>query len=158
MLASIFGIESGEILFAFLAFAYFFLLLCGYFIIRPIRDNMGIEFGMARLPYLFVAIFLVMLAAVPLYGWVVSRFPKGRIVPIAYGCFGVQFLAFYFLLRSPIEQSAIAPVFFVWVSVLNLFVVSIFWSYMVDVFSRDRANRLFGFIAAGGTPARWSAR
>jgi AAA family ATP:ADP antiporter len=150
-LESILGVKSDEILLAFLAFAYFFLLLCGYFIIRPIRDNMGIEFGTARLPYLFGYIFAVMLAAVPLYGWVVSRFPKGRIVPIAYGCFGLQILAFYFLLRSSIDQMAIAPVFFVWVSVFNLFVVSIFWSYMVDVFSPDRANRLFGFIAAGGT-------
>jgi AAA family ATP:ADP antiporter len=99
-LESILGIKSDEILLAFLAFAYFFLLLCGYFVIRPIRDNMGIEFGTARLPYLFGYIFAVMLAAVPLYGWVVSRFPKGRIVPIAYGCFGVQILALYFLLRS----------------------------------------------------------
>jgi ATP:ADP antiporter, AAA family len=150
-LASIFGIKSDEILLSFLAFAYFFLLLCGYFIIRPIRDNMGIEYGAARLPNLFAIIFLVMLVAVPLYGWVVSRFPKGRIVPIAYGCFGLQIIAFYLLLRSPIDQILIAPYFFVWVSVFNLFVVSIFWSYMVDVFTPDQANRLFGFIAAGGT-------
>lgn len=150
-LASIFGIKSDEILLAFLAFGYFFLLLCGYFIIRPIRDNMGIEWGTARLPYLFAIIFVVMLVAVPLYGWVVSRFPRGRIVPIAYGCFGLQIIAFYFLLRSPIDQMLIAPFFFVWVSVFNLFVVSIFWSYMVDVFTPDQAKRLFGFVAAGGT-------
>ena len=64
-LESILGVKSDEILLAFLAFAYFFLLLCGYFIIRPIRDNMGIEFGTTRLPYLFGYIFAVMLAAVP---------------------------------------------------------------------------------------------
>jgi AAA family ATP:ADP antiporter len=150
-LASIFGIKNDEILLTFLAFGYFFLLLCSYFIIRPIRDNMGIEWGAARLPYLFAIIFAVMLVAVPLYGWVVSRFPKGHIVPIAYGCFGLQIVAFYLLLRSPIDQMLIAPFFFVWVSVFNLFVVSIFWSYMVDVFTPDQANRLFGFVAAGGT-------
>ena len=150
-LASIFGIKNDEILLTFLAFGYFFLLLCGYFIIRPIRDNMGVEWGAARLPYLFAIIFAVMLVAVPLYGWVVSRFPKGRIVPIAYGFFGLHIVAFYLLLRSPIDQMLIAPFFFVWVSVFNLFVVSIFWSYMVDVFTPDQANRVFGFVAAGGT-------
>jgi ATP:ADP antiporter, AAA family len=149
--AAIFDIDSSEIRLTFLAFLYFFLLLCGYFIIRPIRDNMGIEFGAARLPYLFIAIFLVMLAAAPVYGWLVSRFAKGRIVPIAYGCFGLQIVAFYLLLRSPIERVQIAPFFFVWVSVYNLFVVSIFWSYMVDIFTSEQAKRLFGFIAAGGT-------
>jgi ATP:ADP antiporter, AAA family len=150
-LASIFGIKSDEILLAFLASGYFFLLLCGYFIIRPIRDNMAIEWGTARLPYLFAIIFVVMLIAVPLYGWVVSRFSKGRIVPITYGCFGLQIIAFFLLLRSPIDKMLIAPCFFVWVSVFNLFVVSIFWSYMVDVFTPDQAKRLFGFVAAGGT-------
>lgn len=148
---SAFGIKSGESALALLAFAYFFLLLCGYFILRPIRDNMGIEWGTARLPYLFSIIFVVMLAAVPIYGWVVSTFRKQRIVPIAYGFFGLHLIIFYFLLSAPIEHATIAPYFFVWVGVFNLFVVSVFWSYMVDIFSPDQARRLFGFIAAGGT-------
>jgi AAA family ATP:ADP antiporter len=149
--ASRFGHDSDEVLLAALAFGYFFLLLCGYFIIRPVRDSMAVEYGAARLPNLFIIIFLTMLIAVPLYGWVVSRFPKGRIVPICYGFFALNILAFYAMMVISIDPMWIASCFFVWVSVYNLFVVSIFWSFMVDVFTPDQAKRLFGTVSAGGT-------
>lgn len=150
-LAAVFGIKPDEISLALLSFAYFFLLLCGYFIIRPIRDQLSIAQGTTQLQNLLGLTFLAMLGAVPLYGWVVSRFPKGLIVPITYGCFAMQILIFCILQWYAIRPALIAPYFYVWVSVYNLFIVSIFWSYMVDVFDADQAERLFGFIAAGGT-------
>lgn len=150
-LRTIVSLERGELPLALLACTYFFCLLCGYYVVRPLRDEMGIEGGTAKLPYLFSVTFLVMLAAVPAFGWIVARAPRRRIVPVVYGLFALQLLAFFVLLKMPISRAALAPSFFVWVSVYNLFVVAVFWSYMVDVFSAAQARRLFGFIAAGGT-------
>lgn len=132
------------------AFAYFFSLLCGYYLVRPMRDAMGIAAGVERLQWLFTATFVAMLAAVPLFGWVTSRFPRRRFLPYVYGFFAVNLLVFWALLRGGGSVHA-ARAFFVWTSVYNLFVVSVFWSFLADVFSDAQARRLFGFVAAGGT-------
>ena len=133
------------------SFAYFFCLLSAYYILRPVRDEMGIQGGVQNLPWLFTATFLTMLAAVPLFGWLTARHPRRVALPVVYGFFivnlGVFFIAFQFEALRPHA----ARLFFVWVSVFNLFVVSVFWSFMVDLFSDEQGKRLFGFIAAGGT-------
>lgn len=134
-----------------LSFAYFFCLLCAYYIIRPLRDEMGILGGIDNLPWVFTGTFLVILAMVPLYGWVSSRFARRQFLPLVYIFFISNLFIFYFLFSFDIAATAIAQVFFIWASVFNLFVVSVFWSFMNDIFDKDQAKRLFGVIAAGGT-------
>jgi AAA family ATP:ADP antiporter len=92
-----------------------------------------------------------MLAAVPLFGWATARWRRGTLLPVVYGFFAVHLVLFYAALRSGFAPTAVAGAFFIWVSVYNLFVVSLFWSFMVDVFDDRQAKRLFGFIAAGGS-------
>jgi AAA family ATP:ADP antiporter len=133
------------------SFAYFFSLLCGYYILRPMRDAMGIAGGVEQLQWLFTATFVVMLAAVPLFGWVTSRFPRRRFLPYVYGFFMANLLVFYALLGAEGSHVYGARAFFVWTSVYNLFVVSVFWSFMADLYTNAQAKRLFGFVAAGGT-------
>lgn len=133
------------------AFCYFFAVLCGYYILRPLRDEMGIVGGVKNLPWQFTATFVVMLLAVPFYSAVVARFPRRKIIPVVYRFFAINLLAFLFLDRAGISEVWVARVFFVWVSVFSLFVVSIFWSFMVDTFRSEQGKRLFGSIAVGGS-------
>jgi AAA family ATP:ADP antiporter len=111
---------------------------------------MGIAGGVEQLHWLFTATFVAMLAAVPLFGWVTSRFPRRRFVPYVYYFFIANLLAFYALLSAG-DNVYVARAFFVWTSVFNLFVVSVFWSFMADLYTNAQAKRLFGFVAAGGT-------
>lgn len=133
------------------AFGYFFCLLCSYYILRPLRDEMGISGGVDKLPWLFTVTFLVMLLAVPSFGWAVARFTRRRLIPITYRFFAMNLVLFFVLLRAAEDDPVVARAFFVWVSVFNLFVVSVFWSFMADIFSTEQGRRLFGFIAAGGS-------
>src|ERR1051325_10682175 len=135
----------------FLSFAYFFCLLCGYYILRPLREEMGIVAGVEQLQWLFTATFIAMLAMVPLFGWVTSRFVRSKFLPIVYIFFIVNLLIFYAAFQSEAARPWTARVFFVWISVFNLCVVSVFWSVMVDLYTNEQSRRLFGFIAAGGS-------
>ncbi len=130
---------------------YFFSLLCGYYVLRPVRDEMGIQGGVGNLPWLFSATFVVMLAAVPLFGWAAARFPRLKFLVGVYAFFVANLLIFYVLFQEHIEVATVARAFFVWLSVFNLFVVSVFWSFMADLFSHEQARRLFGLISAGGS-------
>jgi AAA family ATP:ADP antiporter len=133
------------------SFAYFFCLLCGYYVLRPIRDEMGIQAGTGNLAWLFTATFVAMLAVVPLFGWVSSRFSRRRFLPYAYLFFVANLLLFFFLFHEKVALDETRKAFFVWVSVFNLFVVSVFWSFMADLYDTAQARRLYGFIAAGGS-------
>jgi AAA family ATP:ADP antiporter len=144
-------IEPGEVRAMLWAFSYFFSLLCSYYILRPMRDEMGIAGGVENLQWLFTGTFLAMLAMVPLFGWLTSRYKRSTFLPAVYVFFIASLLLFYLLFRSDVTAVWIARAFFIWVSVFNLFVVSVFWSFMTDIFTNRQAQRLFGFIAAGGT-------
>jgi AAA family ATP:ADP antiporter len=133
------------------SFAYFFALLAGYYVLRPLRDQMGIAGGVKNLPWLFTATFITLLVAQPLYGALVARLPRARFIPIVYQFFVVNLIIFWALLTFDIETAFVARVFFVWVSVFNLFAVAVFWSFMADLFTSEQGKRLFGFIGAGGT-------
>ena len=133
------------------SFAYFFALLAGYYVLRPLRDQMGIAGGVKNLPWLFTATFVTLLVAQPLYGALVARLPRARFIPIVYHFFVANLLVFWALLTFDIETAVVARVFFVWVSVFNLFAVAVFWSFMADLFTSEQGKRLFGFIGAGGT-------
>ena len=133
------------------SFAYFFMLLAGYYVLRPLRDQMGIAGGVKALPWMFTATFVTLLAAQPLYGALVARLPRARFIPIVYHFFVVNLVLFWLLLTFDVAPVIVARVFFVWVSVFNLFAVAVFWSFMADLFSSEQGKRLFGFIGAGGT-------
>src|SRR3954452_11430684 len=125
------------------AFGYFFLLLSSYYVLRPVRDALAVELGSQALKQLFTATLAAMLALVPVFGWLASRLPRARLLPAVYAFFVVNLLAFSLELN--------ARVFFVWLSIFNLFVVSVFWSFMSDLFDSGQAARLYGTIAAGGS-------
>lgn len=133
------------------AFAYFFCLLCGYTILRPVRDEMAIEGGLKHLPWMMTATFLAMLAATPLFGWLSARCSRYRLLLTVYAFFITNLLAFYVLMTSHLHPEWVARGFFVWLSVFNLFIVSVFWSFMADLFTPEQGARLFGVIAAGGS-------
>ena len=144
-------VEAGEWRALLWSFSYFFALLCSYYIIRPMRDEMGILGGVENLQWLFTGTLLAMTAAIPLFGWVSSRFPRRQFLPYIYLFFIAMLLLFYSLMDGQIASAYVARAFFIWASVFNLFVVSVFWSFMTDLYSNSQARRLFGFIAAGGT-------
>jgi ATP:ADP antiporter, AAA family len=150
-LARVVRVEPGEGRALAWAFAYFFCLLCGYYILRPLRDEMGIQSGVANLPWLFSVTFAAMLAVVPVFGWAAARLPRRRLVPWVYLFFIGNIAVFHVLFASGAATAAVAAAFFVWVSVFNLFVVSVFWSFMADIFTPAQAARLFGVVSAGGT-------
>jgi AAA family ATP:ADP antiporter len=133
------------------SFAYFFTLLAGYYVLRPLRDQMGIAGGVKNLPWLFTATFVTLIVAQPLYGALVARLPRARFIPIVYHFFVANIGLFWLLLTLGIAPVIVARVFFVWVSVFNLFAVTVFWSFMADLFTAEQGKRLFGFIGAGGT-------
>ena len=135
MLARVVAAQPHEMRALLWSFAYFFCLLAGYYVLRPVRDEMGLASGIKNLPWLFTATFFVMLA----------------VVPMVYHFFVINIVIFWVLLTQGIALAVTAQVFFVWISVFNLFAVSVFWSFMADLYGAEQGKRLFGFIAAGGS-------
>jgi len=144
-------LHRGEGPAVFWSFSYFFSLLASYYILRPVRDEMGISAGLDKMHWLFTGTFIAMLLVVPMFGWVTSRYRRRQFLPYIYLFFIANILLFYVLFESGLAVAHIAPVFFIWLSVFNLFVVSVFWSFMTDLFANEQAKRIFGLIAAGGT-------
>jgi AAA family ATP:ADP antiporter len=150
-LARVVAVRPGEVRALCWSFGYFFCLLAGYYVLRPLRDEMGIAGGVRNLPWLFTATFIVMLAVVPVFGAVVAHLPRRRFIPLVYHFFVANIAIFWLLLTFDVGKVHVARVFFVWISVFNLFAVSVFWSFMADLFASEQGKRLFGFIAAGGS-------
>ncbi|UVE18402.1 MFS transporter [Pseudomonas sp. LS44] len=142
--------RPGELGAALAGFALFFCLFAGYFMLRPIREAMGILGGVENLQWLFTATFVVMLLAVPLFAWLNSTVPRRRYVDWVYGFFILNLLLFAALFQAG-DSVWSGRAFYVWISVYNLFVVSVAWSLMADVFDAIQARRLFAFIAAGAS-------
>ncbi len=148
------GVRPDEARVVFLSAAYFFCLLSAWYVLRPIRDQYGVAGGPRELALLFSATLVGMLIAHPVYASIVSRWPRRRFVTVTYRFFMVCLLAFYVLLQTLPAGPAPAWTgrsFFVWSSVFNLFVVSVFWSFMTDIYRERDSRRLFGLIAVGGT-------
>lgn len=142
----------------YLSFVYFFSLLCGYYMLRPIRDEMAVRVGVDDLHLLLWFTFIGMLVTIPVFGWAIHRFSRANLIPAVYAFFVSNLFLFfcayhldYLFELTKRVQDIIAMVFFVWVGIYNLFVISVFWSFMADIHSSDSARRLYGFIAAGGT-------
>ncbi len=134
------------------ASAYYFLALAAYYVLRPIRDEIGSN-DIEKLAWMFTGTMVAMIAVHPLYTSIVSRMPRRKFIPLAYRFFILNLALFFvaFKLIPPAQSVWVARVFFVWVSVFNLFVVSVFWSLIADLFRSGQGKRLFGVIAVGGT-------
>jgi AAA family ATP:ADP antiporter len=152
-LRRIVDVREGEVRALALSAAYFFFLLASFYIIRPLREEMGVAGGVRNLAWLFTGTLVTMLLVHTPFAALVARFPRRRFVTLTYRFFIANILLFYALLRVMPEAHGIwvGRVFFVWTSVFNLFVVSVFWAVMVDVFGPEQGKRLFGVIAVGGT-------
>ena len=132
---------------------YVFAILSAYYVLRPVRDEMGVHAGVENLPWLFSGTLLGMIALNPLFALLVKRLPRVRFVAAAYRFFAVNLVVFaaLFAAATPEQNLWLGRAFFIWLSVFNLFVVSVFWALMVDVFDSEQGKRLFGFLAAGAT-------
>jgi AAA family ATP:ADP antiporter len=144
-------VEANEIKAVFLSFSFAFTLMASYYILRPIRDALSSNWSDAELSTLFTATFVFSFIAVTLYGAACSRIKIGRLVPGVYGFFALSFFAFYLAIQSSLDVSILSKVFYIWVSIFSLFHVSVFWSFMADIFNKEQARRLFGFIASGSS-------
>jgi len=152
------------------SFVYFFCLLSGYYVLRPVREAMiaasdmqtifppawidwfashGIELRAFVLQFVFTSVFFIMLALQPVYGWLVSRWPRRVFLPAVYGFFIVTLLGFYLMYQQGVPGRGIA--FIIWLTIFNLFAVAVFWSFMADVFSDVEARAYYGYIGAAGT-------
>ena len=132
-------VEAAEVTAMLLSFGYFFCLLCGYYILRPVRDEMGIQAGVDQLQWLFTGTFLTMLAVVPLFGWIASRFPRRQFMPAICIFFAIKSSDFLCACSAQqVSPQNTARAFFIWLSVFNLFVVSVFWSFMADCLATTR--------------------
>ena len=147
------GAKPGEGAVLLWATAYYFLVLCAYYVIRPIRDDMGAASGAENLAWLFSGTMVGMLLVHPLYTSLVSKLRRRAFIAWTYRFFIVNLIAFYLVFRSVNAEQAIwvGRVFFIWTSIFNLFVVSVFWSLLTDVFHPGQGKRLFGVVAVGGT-------
>ncbi len=132
---------------------YFFFLLSSYYILRPVRDEMGIAGGVRNLPWLYLGTLTGMLVLNPLFAWLVIRLPRRRFIPLVNRFFLACLLAFFLLMRFAPQEWLVwaGRAFFVWVSIFNLFVVSVFWGFMADMWRSEQGKRLFGMIGVGGT-------
>ena len=153
LLRRIADIKDGEVGPVLWACLYGFFVLASFYVLRPVREEMGIAGGIRNLPRMYLGTLAATIVAVPMFSSLVSRFSRRRFIPIAYRFFALNLVGFFLFFHwLPAEQHVIAArVFYIWLSVFNLFVVTVFWGYMADIFSSGQGKRLFGMIAAGGT-------
>ncbi len=144
--------EEGRLV--LLSALYFFFILSAYYVIRPIREEMAVAGGVENIPWLFTGTLTAMLLVHPIFAAVVSRWTRRRFVTVTYRFFMLNLLVYFVLLSAVSDGAAsvwVGRTFFVWISVFNLFVVSVFWSFMTDIFRERQSRRLFGLIGVGGT-------
>lgn len=151
IISSVVTVKPKELKALLISCLYFFLVLCAYYIIRPIRSEMVIANGVDNIQWLMLMTLGVLIAITPIFGWVTTRFRTRQFLSYCSLFFASHLIIFFFLFnvedRSPMTTRA----FFIWVNAFNMFIVSLFWSFMNDIYSRKQSKRLFAFIAAGGT-------
>ena len=153
MLRRVVLLEEGEAPALLWSAFYFFLLLFGFYLLRPVREAIGIARGADKLPWLMTGTLLAMALATPAFAALVSRLPRRRFIPLVYRFIASNMLGFFLAFRLLPGRGGplLGYAFYIWLSVVNLFVVSVFWALMTDVWSEAQGRRLFGFIATGGT-------
>jgi len=150
--AKIVDVKPNEVRALWLGFIFFFVVLAGYYVIRPVRDNIGAT-QFENLWWMFTVVLVAMIGANALFSMIVAGMSRRRFIPIAYRFFILNLLIFFVLMQfmPPGKQRWVDGCFFVWVSVFNLFATAIFWGFMTDIFTSEQGKRLFGFIAVGGS-------
>ena len=133
------------------SFLFVVVLMSAYYILRPVRDAMASDWSDAEVSWLWTLNFFISTGVVALYGAAVSRFRFKLLVPATYGIFAASFVSFYVLGSFFADRTLIDKSFYVWVSVFSLFHISVFWSFMSELFSKEQSGRLFGVIAAGAS-------
>lgn len=151
LLERVADVEPGEAVAVITSFLLFFCVLGGYFMVRPVRETVGTILGADRVADLFVVTWIASIAIVPIYGAICARFRRSTFLPWIYGFVGTALIGVGILLRAAGNSVAASQFFFVFISVLNLFMVSVFWSFLLELFNAGQTKRLFGVIAAGGT-------
>ncbi|MGI9313420.1 MAG: NTP/NDP exchange transporter, partial [Luminiphilus sp.] len=151
LLSIISDVQGHEIKAVVGSFLFVVLLMAAYYILRPVRDAMASDWTDAEVSWLWTLNFFISTGVVALYGALVARFPLRLLVPATYGIFALTFLFFYALASISNDRTLIDKSFYVWVSVFSLFHISVFWSFMSELFSKEQAGRLFGIIAAGAS-------
>jgi ATP:ADP antiporter, AAA family len=146
-------IEAQELRAVVLSMLFFFFLFGSYSIIKPVRDAMGTVYGVDKLQQLFTGTFIASLLFAPLYSWFAARIKLSSFLPWVYGFIAATIVGFYVLFETTAESQDrwVAAAFYIWVSTFNILIISVFWTFMADIFSRTQAKRLFGFVAAGGS-------
>src|SRR5438045_8356496 len=152
VLQKIVDVKPNEIRALWLGFFFFFVVLAGYYVIRPIRDNIGAQ-QFENLWWMFTVVLVAMIVANALFSMIVARMSRRRFIPIAYRFFILNLIIFFVLMRymPPGKQPWVDGCFFVWVSVFNLFATAVFWGFMTDLFATEQGKRRFGFIAVVGS-------
>lgn len=150
-LSKLFNIDSEEIPAVITGLLMFFLLFTGYFMLRPVRETMGITGGVDNLQWLFTCTFIATLAALPLFGWLASKVSRRHILPWLYGFFALNLFGFALAMRADEPTVWVARSFYIWLSVFNLMAISLAWSVLADVFISPQAKRLFALIAGGAS-------
>ncbi len=149
------GVERDELIAVAWSFVYFFCIMSAYFMLRSVREAMAIVGGVQNIPWLFTGTFVLMLMTTPLFGWIASRYSRKTFLPWVYYFFIANILIFFvvftYVQNNNLSLLWISRAFFVWLSVFNLFVVSVFWSFMADIYTKQQSRRLFGVISAGGS-------
>jgi AAA family ATP:ADP antiporter len=153
LFSKIVDVKPNEIRALWLGFFFHFLILTGYYIMRPIRDSIAAGNRLETLPWMFTATLVAMLIANALFAAIVARMSRRKFIPLAYGFFIFNLALFFILMRTcpPAQQVWIGRALYVWVSVFNLFNTAIFWAFMTDLFTVEQGKRLYGFIAVGGS-------
>ncbi len=153
LLSRLTRIEREELSAVLWAATLFFFLLCSYYILRPMREAMGIAGGTRQLPNLYLVTLGVTLLVTPLFGWMTRRYDKRKFLPYTYRFFGVNLLLFLVAWKMLPESTMlwVGRAFYVWISVFNMFLISLFWAFMADGFGLAQSKRLFGAIAVGGS-------
>ena len=150
-LARVFNVRDHEAPVVGAGLAMFFLLFSGYFMLRPIRETMGVAGGVDNLQWLFTGTFVATLVVLPLYGWIASKVARRRIVPWVFGMVVASLLAYGAAMLATPDDVWLARTFYIWVSVINLLMISLAWSVLADVMESHEAKRLFALIAAGAS-------
>ena len=144
-------VKEQEVRAVIFSFLFVVLLMSAYYILRPVRDSMASDWTDAEVSWLWTMNFFISTAIVALYGIMVSKFRFRLLVPAMYGIFAASFIIFYILGSISEDRTLIDKTFYVWVSVFSLFNISIFWSFMSELFSKEQSGRLFGIIAVGAS-------
>ncbi|HKZ74089.1 MAG TPA: Npt1/Npt2 family nucleotide transporter, partial [Steroidobacteraceae bacterium] len=151
LLSRLAPIEPRETAAVVAAFSLFFFVFCGYFAVRPVRETLGTILGEERVADLYFWTWMGALTLIPTYGYLVGRVRRSVLLPSLYGFVALALACVGVLLYSNGESIGVAQFFYVFISVLNLFIVSVFWSFLLELFDSAQSKRLFGVIAAGGT-------